>query len=70
LIGIGVTFLNASLSDKFLDPRIARFQRPLQKGMLRIPANIVAFAWAIALCALSMLAPIAVLGSTILTGIR
>jgi len=62
LMGTGITFLNAWLSDRFLDPWIARFQRPLQKGIPRILANIAAFAWAIALCALSMLAPIAVLG--------
>lgn len=63
LMGISITFLNAWLSDRFLDPWIARFQRPLQKSIPRIFANIAAFAWAIALCALSILAPIAVLGS-------
>src|SRR5437867_10865571 len=60
LMGIGITFLHAWLSDKFLDPWIARFQRPLQNGLPRILANIVAFAWAFTLSALSMLAPITV----------
>ena len=67
LMGIGITFLNAWLSDRFLDPWIARFQRPLQRRMPWVLANIAAFAWAITLCALSMLAPVAVLGSAILT---
>jgi hypothetical protein len=70
LMGIGITFLNAWLSDRFLDPWVAKFQRPLQKGMPRILANIVAFAWAVALCAISMLAPIAILGSAVLTHVR
>ena len=59
LMGIGVTLLNAWLSDRFLDPWIARFQRPLHKGVPWIFANIAAFTWGIALCALAMLAPIA-----------
>src|SRR5207244_1880167 len=66
LMGIGITFLNAWLSDRFLDPWIARIQRLLQKRMPRVLANLAAFAWAITLCALSMLAPIAVLGSAVL----
>ena len=70
LMGIAITLLNAWLSDRFLDPWIARFQRPLQKGMPRFLANLAAFAWAITLCALSMLAPIAVLGSAVLTRMR
>lgn len=69
LTGVGITFLYAWLSDKFLDPWIARFQRPLQKGMLRILANIAAFSWGIILCALSMLAPITFLGSAVLDGL-
>ena len=70
LLGGGITFLNAWFSDRFLDPLIARFQRPLQKGMPRILANIVAFAWAIVLCALAMLAPVAVLGSELVAEIH
>ena len=70
LMGAVITFLNAWLSDRFLDPFIARFQKTLQKRPIRILANIAAFAWAIALCALSMLTPIILLGSTIVTGIR
>ena len=60
LMGIGITFLHGWLSDKFLDPWIARFQRPLQNGLPRILANIAAFAWAFTLSAFSMLAPITV----------
>jgi hypothetical protein len=67
LMGIGTAFLNAWLSDKFLDPWIVKFQKPLQKGVPRILANIAAFAWAITLCAFSILAPIAVLGGAVLT---
>ena len=70
LMGVGITFLNAWLSDRFLDPWVAKFQRPLQRRMPRVLANIAAFAWAITLCALSMLAPITVLGSAILTRMR
>ena len=70
LTGVGITFLNAWLSDKFLDPWIARFQRHLQRGMPRVLANIAAFAWAVALCAISMLAPIGVFGSAVLNRIR
>ena len=70
LVGICVTLLNAWLSDRFIDPFVARFQPLLQKGMPRVLANIAAFAWAIVLCALSMLAPVAILGSDVLTGIR
>jgi len=66
LTGIAITFLNAWLSDRWLDPWIAKFQRPLQSGIPRLLANIAGFAWAIALCALSMLAPMMVLGITIL----
>ena len=70
LAGICITFLNAWLSDRLIDPCVARFQPQLQKGMPRVLANIAAFAWAIVLCALSILAPIAILGSEVLTGIR
>jgi len=70
LIGIGITFLNAWLSDKFLDPWIAKFQRPLQESILRLVANIVAFAWVFLLCALSMLAPVVVRGNAILDRIH
>ncbi len=68
--GVAITLLNAWLSDKFMDPWIARFQKPLHKGIPRALANIVAFAWAIMLSALSMLAPVAILGSAVLTRIR
>lgn len=61
VMGIGIMLLNAWLIDRFLDPWIARFQQPLQKGVPRVLANIAAFAWAIVMCAISMLAPIAAL---------
>ncbi len=67
--GVGITFLNAWWSDRFVDSWIARHQVRLQKGVPRILANIVAFAWAIILCALSMFAPLAVLGSSLFTKI-
>ena len=70
LLGIGITFLNAWLSDRFLDAWIARFQQPLQSGMPRLLANIMAFIWAIGLSALSMMAPIAILGAGVLTRIH
>jgi hypothetical protein len=65
LVGAGITFFNALWSDRFVDSWIARHQQRLQKGGARILANIVAFAWAIILCALSMYAPIAILGSSL-----
>jgi hypothetical protein len=70
LIGIGITYLNAWLCDRFLEPRIARYQRFLQKGVPWVLANIVAFAWVIMLCALSMLGPVLVLGSGVVAEIR
>ena len=69
-LGIGITFLNAWLSDKFVDPWIAKYQRRLQKRIPRIVINIAAFAWAVALSAIAMLAPLAILGSAVLTRIR
>ncbi len=62
VMGICITFVAGLLSDYILDPLIVKFQRPLQKPVLRVLVNIVAFAFAIALCATAMLAPIAVLG--------
>src|SRR5271156_4551474 len=69
-MGIAITFFHAWLSDKFVDSYIAKFQRSLQKGMPWVLANVAAFAWAIALTALSMLSPVAILGSAVLTRIR
>ena len=70
LAGICVTLLNAWLIDRFIEPVVARFQPFLQKGTPRVLANLAAFAWAVVLCALSMLAPVAIRGSDVLTGIR
>jgi hypothetical protein len=58
--------LGAWLSDRFVDLWIPAPQRHLQQGMPRLLANIAAFAWAVALCALAMLAPLAVFGSGVL----
>ena len=65
LVGLGITFGNAWLSDRFADRWIARFQGPLQKGLPRVLVNVGAFAWAVALCATAMLAPMAVLGGPV-----
>jgi hypothetical protein len=67
LLGIGIAFLNAWLSDRFVDPWIARFQSSLRRGVPWVLANTGAFAWAFALSALAMVAPVAVLGSAGLT---
>jgi ABC-type uncharacterized transport system permease subunit len=66
LSGIAIALLHAALSDRFVDPWIAGFQLPLGRGLSKVLVNIAAFAWAFVLCALAMLAPIAVLGSQIL----
>lgn len=65
--GIGITFLNAWLSDRFLDPLVAKFQRHLKNGIPWVLTNLAAFAWAIALSALSMFVPFLVLGDIVLT---
>ncbi|MDX9975676.1 MAG: hypothetical protein RBU21_22035 [FCB group bacterium] len=70
LMGTAITYLNGWLCDKFLEPWVARHQQQLQSGAPRILINIVAFAWAIALCAFSIIAPFALLGSEALTHIR
>jgi hypothetical protein len=67
LLGIGIAFLNAWLIGRFVDPWIARFQTSLRKGVPRVLANTAAFAWAFALSALAMIAPVTVLGSAVLT---
>jgi hypothetical protein len=69
-IGIAIAFLNCWLSDRFLDPLIAEFQGALQKVLPMVIVNLVAFAWALALSALSMLAPVVILGNTFLAKIR
>lgn len=65
LAGVGITLLNAWWSDRFVDPWIGRHQERLQKVAPRILTNIVAFAWAVILCALSMCAPIVVLSNSL-----
>ena len=66
LSGIGIAFLHAALSDRFVDPWIARYQLSLGRGVPGVLVNVAAFAWAFVLCALAMVAPIAILGSEIL----
>lgn len=56
-MGIAITFLNAWLSDRFLDPFFARYQKYLQKVVPRILINIAAFAWAFFISALAMYSP-------------
>lgn len=65
--GIGITFLNAWLSDRFIDPLIAKFQRRLRDGIPWVLTNLAAFAWALALSALSMFVPFLILGDLVLT---
>lgn len=62
LAGIGIDLLNGWLSDRFLDPLIARHQRLLLKPVFRVPVNILGFLWALAISALSMLTPLLVWG--------
>ncbi len=64
--GIGIAFLNAWLSDRLLDPLVAKFQRQLKSGIPWVLTNLAAFAWAIALSALSMFVPFLVLGDIVL----
>jgi len=65
-IGLATSFLDAWCS-RFFDPLVARYQRSLYKGVPRILVNIAAFAWAIGLCTLAMLAPLLVLGGASLS---
>jgi hypothetical protein len=60
--GLAIAFFNAWLNDRYVDAWIAKFQTPLQNRIPRILANLAAFAWALALSAISMLAPFAILG--------
>jgi hypothetical protein len=61
VVGAGITFGHAWLSDAFIDRWIARFQVPLIRPLPRVLINIVAFVWAIALCALSIVATLTIL---------
>lgn len=69
-MGIAITFLNAWLSDRFLDPCVARYQKYLQKIVPRILINIVAFAWAFFISALAMYLPVLILGRALLDEIH
>jgi len=66
--GIGITFLEVWLTAKLLEPLVAKYQNSLEKGMPKILANVAAFAWAIALTALSMMVPVLVLGKSLTMG--
>jgi hypothetical protein len=60
IVGTGITLGQAWLSDRFIDPWVARFQVPLLKGTPRALINIAAFSWGIALSALSVYATLAI----------
>ncbi len=70
LLGMGISLLNALLMDRFLEPRIAKHQRQLYRGMARVCLNVIAFAWALALSGLAMLAPLVLFGGRLLVRIR
>ena len=70
LMGVAIMFLNGWFGDTFFDPVLARFQSALQKGAPRVLVNIAAFAWAIIWSAISILAPLAILGLSLLDKIR
>ena len=70
VMGLVIKLLGAWLSGRFVDPWVASLQPRLQKGLPRLLVNVAALAWVVALCALSMLAPLAVFGSEILTRIQ
>ena len=60
--GIGLAILSGWLNDRYLDPLIARNQRLFLRAAPRILAHIAAFAWALLISAVAMLAPFAVFG--------
>ena len=60
-MGAAITLGNAWFSDTFIDRLIATYQVTLSRGMSRIFINIVAFSWAIGLCAIAMFATWAIL---------
>ena len=66
LLGVGISFLNGWLSDRFLDPWIGRNQRYFRPCILRVLTNIAAFAWAFLLSGISMLAPFVLFDSPLL----
>ena len=70
LLGIGITLLNGLLMDRFLEPRIAKHQKQLCRGVARVCLNTIAFAWAFALSGIAMLAPFVLFGSRLLLRIR
>jgi hypothetical protein len=61
IVGATTTLLHAWLSDRFIDRWVATFQVPPNRTKLRVCINILAFSWAIGLCAFSMLATWAIL---------
>ena len=62
-IGTAMTLANGWLTDAFFDPLIAKFQVTLKRRMPWLVMNILAFSWAIGLCAAAMLATWAVLAA-------
>jgi hypothetical protein len=61
IVGAMTTLAHAWLSDTFIDAWIAKFQASLNHTTSRVFLNVVAILWAIALCAISMLATWAIL---------
>ena len=70
VLGIAITLLNGSLTDRFLEPLIARYQKLLCRGLAHIIVNVFAFAWAFALSGLAMYGPILIFGNRLLLRVR
>lgn len=60
-VGVVITLAHGWLSDTFFDPCVARFQVTLNRRVPWLLMNILAFSWAIALCAVAMFATWAIL---------
>ena len=61
VVGSAVAFGHAWLSDTFIDRRLANAEAFLNRPLPRVFINVIAFAWAVALCAMSMLTTWAIL---------
>ena len=62
VVGLGVSFINALLFDRFVDSWVARNRKVFQRGMTSLLANVAGFSWAVLLSAVAMLAPFAAFG--------
>jgi hypothetical protein len=61
IVGVAITWGNAWLNDTFIDRWLAKFQHSLNGTLPRVFINVIAFSWAIGLCAVSMLTTWAIL---------